>query len=349
MSVLLSVDEWRLTRTSRASLAGRPPVSQADVLLVGLSIDPHLEAIALETTRRGATVSCVHVDVDFAGGLNLTYSPDQPTCTVRGALLRTIDLERPVLHHGRRAAVVVDPYDHRGVAHDFQHREAAASLDGWLAGVDAPRWINDVASVRRSAPKLAQLRAARQAGLSVPDTLVTADVAAARAFVAEHGVAVTKPIAGPVVWCTDTIAGIAHTQELAATDLDRVGGAGLGGPTMLQARINRRYEYRAVVIDGTVKTFRVFAPPEYLDWRRSLADGTALVEPCSLEPQIESAVAAVVSALGLGFAAVDLIEDMDGRVWFLETNADGSFLWLEAMTGATITAAVVDALLRSTT
>jgi hypothetical protein len=53
-----------------------------------------------------------------------------------------------------------------------------------------------------------------------------------------------------------------------------------------------------------------------------------------------------VNALRLRFAAVDLIVDPHGQVWFLEANPNGQWAWIEDATGLLITAAITDALLK---
>jgi glutathione synthase/RimK-type ligase-like ATP-grasp enzyme len=49
--------------------------------------------------------------------------------------------------------------------------------------------------------------------------------------------------------------------------------------------------------------------------------------------------------LGLGFAAIDLIEDAVGNFWFLEANPNGQYVWLEEMFGIPISGSVAEALL----
>jgi glutathione synthase/RimK-type ligase-like ATP-grasp enzyme len=63
-----------------------------------------------------------------------------------------------------------------------------------------------------------------------------------------------------------------------------------------------------------------------------------------LPVDVASACISVTRDLGLRFAAIDLIEDPDGRFWFLEANPNGQWAWIEQRTGAPVSAAIVDAL-----
>lgn len=53
---------------------------------------------------------------------------------------------------------------------------------------------------------------------------------------------------------------------------------------------------------------------------------------------------AYLDALGLAWAAFDFVIDTTGAWWFLESNGSGQYGWLEAQTGAPITAALADLL-----
>jgi glutathione synthase/RimK-type ligase-like ATP-grasp enzyme len=52
----------------------------------------------------------------------------------------------------------------------------------------------------------------------------------------------------------------------------------------------------------------------------------------------------LVRRLGLGFAAVDLVERPDGRIVFLEANPNGQYAWLEQGGRTPVSDAVADAL-----
>jgi hypothetical protein len=51
-----------------------------------------------------------------------------------------------------------------------------------------------------------------------------------------------------------------------------------------------------------------------------------------------------MDSLGLAYAAVDFAIDAQHRYWFLDSNSSGQYGWLEAQTGAPITATLADLL-----
>ena len=55
---------------------------------------------------------------------------------------------------------------------------------------------------------------------------------------------------------------------------------------------------------------------------------------------------ALVHELGLRFAAIDLLADVDGRHWFLELNPNGEWGWLQQQAGLPLADALADELTR---
>jgi hypothetical protein len=79
-----------------------------------------------------------------------------------------------------------------------------------------------------------------------------------------------------------------------------------------------------------------------VDWR---ADYDALsYEWIDTPAKIAHGVSAYMKAFGLTYAALDFGIDAADRFWFYESNSAGQYGWLEAQTGAPITAALADLL-----
>ena len=52
-------------------------------------------------------------------------------------------------------------------------------------------------------------------------------------------------------------------------------------------------------------------------------------ESCQLDMDTEAKILKLISSWKINFAAVDLVETIDGRIVFLEANVVGNWLWLE--------------------
>lgn len=219
--------------------------------------------------------------------------------------------------------------------------EARIGLGGVLSAL--PRWLNHPAAIAAAEYKPVQLAHARACGLSVPDTIVTNDPAAAAKFVARIGRAVYKPL---------TPAGIteANTHRVVFTTpltVDDVDDSVRLTAHLLQERIDKRYEVRLTVVDDMFLAARIDAGSDSatVDWR---ADYEALTYTplADIPSRVRAGVSALMSRLGLRFGALDFIVTPDDRWIFLEINPNGQWAWIEDATGLPIVASIADALTR---
>jgi hypothetical protein len=84
---------------------------------------------------------------------------------------------------------------------------------------------------------------------------------------------------------------------------------------------------------------------EHIDWRiESVEDLThKLVE---LPEKVSAKLKLMLSMMKLNFGAVDLIKDETGTYYFIEINPNGQYFWIELLTGAPLTEAMVSLILR---
>lgn len=205
------------------------------------------------------------------------------------------------------------------------------------------RWLNSPFAILRAEDKPRQLSAARRAGLSVPETTITNSFDAARSFVAQ-GPTVAKPLRHALIDDGELgrVVFTSRVDGLAPEDGDAVRRA----PMILQREVAKRSDVRVVVVGDRVFATRIHSQAQdetQVDWRRGVRLDLEH-ETMTLPSQTSSACIAVVRDLGLRFAAIDLVEDVDGDLWFLEANPNGQWAWIEQRTGAPIAAAIVDTL-----
>jgi ATP-grasp ribosomal peptide maturase len=219
--------------------------------------------------------------------------------------------------------------------------EARMGVGGVLAAL--PRWLNHPADIGRAEYKPVQLAHARACGLHVPATLVTNDPAEASTFVAGVGRAVYKPFTPTGVTEQDTHQ-VIFTTPITATDVDE--SIRLTAH-LIQAWVDKSYEVRLTVIDGTFLAARIETSSKEasVDWR---ADHDALTyTPLRGVPApVRDGVEALMARLRLRFGTFDFIVSPDERWWFLEVNPNGQWAWIEDATGLPIAAAIADALTR---
>ncbi len=117
---------------------------------------------------------------------------------------------------------------------------------------------------------------------------------------------------------------------------------------ILQREISKASDLRVTVVGDDVFAVSIDSQTQTeteVDWRKG--DGLQLGHAITQLPdEIASRCVELVRAMDLRFGAIDLIEDREGRYWFLEINPNGQWAWLETRTGAPIASAIVDELAR---
>jgi RimK-like ATP-grasp domain len=231
---------------------------------------------------------------------------------------------------------------------EFVATEASDFVDDvWdLAGLPALPAARPV--VERAQKKIRQLQLAAQLGFELPPTLVTNDPDQALDFVrATNGHAVSKQVGfADVARAADGEPGnwnayVRYTERVTHRDLAHI-EALRRCPVILQAEVAKRHELRVTVVGDDVFAVAIHSqqnPRTSLDWRR-YDDARTLHEIVSLPADVAERCVQMTSALGLGYAAFDLIVTHDDRHVFVEVNPNGQYLWLEQLTGIPISEAV---------
>ncbi|WP_331738168.1 hypothetical protein [Embleya sp. NBC_00896] len=302
------------------------------------------------------SVVVVAAETDLTADLVVTRLLDGHATVLRldpGRLRDDIDITgefrtghwQSVLRHGGRTAVLGEhcsvywrkptrPDAHDDADQRWRADENTTALLGLLRTHPLKVWCNDPTTTARAALKPAQLAAAAAAGLSVPDTLLTSDPAAARAFLRAHD--------DRVVVKTQTkrhTAFVPTTRLRLADDLDRVAGT----VHYLQALVaDRLLDARVTVVDDTAFGAAITTDGE-LDWRTA-PPGTCRYAPLTVPDDIARACVAHVRALGLAYAALDFVVTPQGW-WYIETNPNGEFGFVQAHTGLPVAERIADLLL----
>lgn len=219
----------------------------------------------------------------------------------------------------------------------FAVEETQHALSGLLYGLQDVYWMSHPLAVRGAQWKGEQLARAARMGFDVPDTLITASAASARAFHAEAGGEIvfkclaSTSLGGEHVRPEERVSGGIGTTRIGAEHaalLDAVSEP----PCQFQRLVAKRHELRVTVIGDRVFAARIHSqddPRTQLDFR----DFSAPIryEAETLSPELEARCRAFVHGYGLQYGAIDLIVTPDGRHVFLENNPGGQFLFVEQL------------------
>jgi glutathione synthase/RimK-type ligase-like ATP-grasp enzyme len=216
--------------------------------------------------------------------------------------------------------------------------------------IPSARWINDPARNHAASDKATQLRAARDAGLRVPCTLISNDPARVRAFYDEMNGDVIAKMLTALSQKMDGPAPAVPTSTVRREDLDHLDLL-RHCPMMFQERIPKEIELRVMYVRGTLF-------PGAIDARHSAAGSTdwrgATPEECcwariSVPDDVAHGLDALMTTLGLASGAIDLIRTPSGEHVFLEVNPTGEWGMLERDLDLPISEAIADALLAEST
>jgi glutathione synthase/RimK-type ligase-like ATP-grasp enzyme len=177
-----------------------------------------------------------------------------------------------------------------------------------------------------------QLRAAHRLGLRIPDTIMTNDAEAARAFVHKHGGRVVhKVVKSP----RDRFVPTRRWHAGDEAELDTLHLT----PTLFQEQIVAPYELRITVVGR--KVFAAEFPVEtgVTDARRLL---DVPYKPHSLPQDVEALLLRLMDELNVQYGTIDMKLREDGEYVFLELNPQGQFLYVEIKTGQPITRAMAE-------
>jgi len=172
-----------------------------------------------------------------------------------------------------------------------------------------------------------QLNQLRQAGCTIPPTMITNDPAQARAFIESMDAAIAKPAAG-------------GATTLAANELDENALAKLrSAPAMFQERIYGE-DLRVLVLDSQViSAAAIDVPPDSVDFRRNRAyqTGYTRYHRVALPAAVKDLCVAATQRLGLRFVGFDVKRTAKGEYTFLEANSSPIYYDQERKTGEPIT------------
>ncbi|MBI4616557.1 MAG: hypothetical protein HY720_23305 [Planctomycetes bacterium] len=321
------------------------------ILIVTGSADKSADAVLAALDRRGAP--WVRFDTDDLP-LRASVVLD-PVRRDRSAL---------VLGNGRQIAIASlrAAWLWKGAPHDLPENLAPAERDlvdgacqDSLAGLfgllaDHVLVVNPPGAFLRAHDKARQLRVAREAGLAVPETLITNSPDAARDFCERLGRVVFKMV-NRSLWTRHDpdIGGRVFTRLLGPGDVEGLGSL-QGCPGILQEFVEKRFDIRVTVVGGAVLAAEIHSqadPRTAIDFRHQVELERPLVHrPHALPDPVAGACLEVVRRLGLVYGAIDLVLAPDGRYVFLEVNPSGTFAWVEELAGLPISERMAELLAR---
>lgn len=308
----------------RLPAAAGPAVRTGDleqVLLISRGADAEFDLLQRMLTGFGVAVTrldtdrlgAVRVTVDAAGGIVLDGRALRPTVTWVRRLAGAVSVAGPV---------------------------DALSNNSWPVLVRQLEQCADAVLPGARVELPDQLRDAAQAGIRVPETVLTSDPAAAAAAMTGDRVVVKTLCAHFVEPSPGRLYGV-FPQVLDRSATASRPAPGL--PVVVQRYVPHEAEYRVYYVGGTLLTFEVRKPRPATPWLDPAAVRVRAVLPPA---PVAEAVECLAELWGLRYGAFDLLVDRAGPV-FLECNPDGDWRWFETRARSRSVSAAVALLVRS--
>jgi hypothetical protein len=189
------------------------------------------------------------------------------------------------------------------------------------------RWINAFPHAIRAEYKPVQLAIAGRVGFNVPETLISNDPKAIRAFIATlGGTVVAKPLRAEVATQCD---GSLMSLRAELVDASRLPSdqALEVAPYIFQRKLDALFEVRVTVMGDRIFCARMDAQggDHLIDSHYKTTSATEFTVPTNISKLCRT----LGRDLDLSFFCVDLLVTKDGTFHFLEINQAGQFLWLE--------------------
>lgn len=305
-------------------------------LLVTNRRDITTDFVVLELQRRGHAYCRLNTEAFASAVLNW-----RPPEACWGLCIEGQDLDLADVRAGyfRRPVLPEPPAGYDLDTRVYAIGEWSAALKS-LYGIIGRRWLNSPELIDQAEDKPRQLQLASTLGFDIPETLVTNDLEAARAFAADF-CAIAKPLRHALIKQRDGDR-IVFTSRV---DFDSVRDPDVmrAMPIILQREIPKRLDIRVTVVGSQVFAASIDSqrdPETTVDWRRTATPDLphAVHE---LPHSLSERCVALTAQLGLRFGAIDLVLDTAGRYWFLEINPNGQWGWIQTRTGHPIAEAIV--------
>lgn len=298
------------------------------IVLLGPADDPHLTRLGAVLDERRAPIFVANSRA-LPCGPRLSVGHDE--VRIEGKRPRAVFVRSlPPRHPGFVTEAPLDREQRRA-----QENLGGATRDAWGAALGQLSSEIPVLNPPRygtfEQQKPLQLIEAAALGLRVPRWQVTNSPEAAAKFAREVGDAIRKPVRQGDL-----------TRSFSATRAEVIAE----GAQLLQERV-RGDNVRVTLVDRRVVSSVRLAGLKALDYRAdpTYQRGETRYEPHDLGEEVIELLGRLASRLSLRFVGVDLKASEGGPI-FLEMNAAPAWLEIEDKTGAEITAAIADALLR---
>jgi glutathione synthase/RimK-type ligase-like ATP-grasp enzyme len=286
------------------------------------------DPIIYEADKVADGIIPLDVRVDGVSGMRVSYNG------------RPLELENIAAAWYRRPALFAEEQKDKAkqLTLDTERRKAQYPL--WQT-VPEQAWLSAPNKIQHAEHKLTQLIMAREVGFEIPDTVVANHWQTIQADLPEK--IIYKPSFGMVY--DEEGMKLVYTVPFDNTP-DELPLHGNPFPGFWQPYLNKAREWRITVVGDDAFDAAIYTDESAKDdWRKHQIDPTVEFKHEPFPDEQKQQCFDYLGKLGLGYGAFDFVEDHDGKITFLECNANGQFGWLEDDLGLPISSAIAGRLI----
>lgn len=222
-------------------------------------------------------------------------------------------------------------------------KESIAIRTALFQSLDHLPWLDPIPAVTKASDKFLQLRVAREAGLSIPRSIMSNDPEEVRAFFQSLPGEMIGKLHTPLSFGMDAEDFFMYTSKIGSDDLDDLDLLRIC-PMIFQEAIPKAYELRVAYVDGQCFAGKI-QTQNVMDWRLTDPEEVGW-EPYDFPQAQQLLLQKLMQALNLSFGAIDFIVQPDGQYIFLEVNPVGEWGMLEKELGLPISKAIAKGLIQ---
>lgn len=316
-----------------------------DVMILILSDknDMHADHVQGVVQKRGLPFYRLNLDVESLKETTVTYQ--------NGSWMRieqrgnTLNLDEVQCVWGRRTFVELLLDEQFDQTADFKiwKNEWNKTLLGIYMTLKDRAWLNPWRISYQAENKYLQMKYAAEVGLVVPRTLVSNDRSELIRFAEAYSPVVLKLMHQDFYKGSGNDYQGIYVNIVTAEELAGFGSVG-ENPVVLQQYTEKSFEVRYTVVGDDHFVCRIDSQRSSVartDWRRYDIPNTPhyIMQP---PKDIRTKVSELMSLLQIEYGALGFIVTPDGDWFFLEVNSMGQFLWIEDLTGLSISDGIVN-------
>lgn len=236
-------------------------------------------------------------------------------------------------------------------AEEYLEQEWRLAWEWWINSLDEQKILDPEWRLKTASNKFLQLKFAREAGFTVPETLATSDPVAFMEFFAKEKRVIAKTLGGfGRVDKPDESFKAIYTNRIADKDLSRVASI-KHAPIIFQEEILKSYEVRVTLVGTQFFSCKIESQKSVrtlVDWRRYDFHNVPH-SVIDLPHNVEQMLLGIARSLGINFASFDLAVTPSGDWVFFEMNPNSQWVWIENLTKLPITDALINLLVAKST